>query len=40
MISRPMEIQELHLVVKTQLFDRTVVAVSLYPYAPHRVAPL
>ena len=36
MISRPMEIQELHLVVKTQLFDGAVVASSLPPYQPHR----
>ena len=39
MISRLMGIQELRLVVKTQLFDGTVVAASLSPHPPHRVAP-
>ena len=39
MISRLMGIQELRLVVKTQLFDGAVVASSLPPYQPHRVAP-
>ncbi len=39
MISPLMGIQELRLVVKTQLFDGTVVAASLSPHPPHRVAP-
>ena len=36
MVSRLMGIQELRLVVKTQLFDGAVVASSLPPYQPHR----
>jgi len=39
MVSRLMGIQELLLVVKTQLFDGTVVAASLSPYLTHRGAP-
>ena len=39
MISPLLEIQELRLVVKAQLFDGTVMAVSLSPRPPHRVAP-
>ena len=39
MISRLMGIQELPLVVKTQLFDGTVLAAYRSPYPPHRVAP-
>ena len=39
MISQLMGIQELRLVVKTQLFDGTVVVASLSPYPPHRVTP-
>ena len=38
-ISLLLEIQELLLVVKAQLFDGTVMAVSLSPRPPHRVAP-
>ncbi len=40
MVSRLLGIQELRLVVKTQLFDGTVVAASLSPYPTHRGAPL
>ena len=36
MVSRLMGIQELRLVVKTQLFDGAVVASSLPPHQPHR----
>ena len=39
MISLLLEIQELRLVVKAQLFDGTVMIVSLSPRQPHRVAP-
>ena len=40
MVSRLLGIQELRLVVKTQLFDGKVVAASLSPYPTHRGAPL
>ena len=39
MISQLMGIQELRLVVKTQLFGGAVVAASPSPYPSHRVAP-
>ena len=39
MISLLLEIQELRLVVKAQLFDGTVMAVSLSPRPSHRVSP-
>ena len=38
-ISLLLEIQELRLVLKAQLFDGTVMAVSLSPRPSHRVAP-
>ena len=40
MLSRLLGIQELRLVVKTQLFDGKVVSASLSPYPTHRGAPL
>ena len=39
MISLLLEIQELRLVVKAQLFDGTLMAVPLSPRPSHRVAP-
>ena len=39
MISLLLEIQELRLVVKAQLFDGTVMEVPLSPRPSHRVAP-